>query len=70
MPRTKLVLWLKHLETKRLWDANRSFRGRRDSLAIVFKYINKSRLVAKGFTQVKGVDFHEVFSPVVKYSSI
>ncbi|KAH9684691.1 DNA (cytosine-5)-methyltransferase [Citrus sinensis] len=27
-------------------------------------------LVAKGFTQREGVDFNEVFSPVVKYSSI
>ena len=26
--------------------------------------------MAKGFTQVEGVDFHEVFLPVVKHSSI
>ena len=32
--------------------------------------IYKARVVAKGFTQVEGVDFHEVFSPVVKHSSI
>lgn len=30
----------------------------------------KARLIAKGFTQKKGVDFNEVYSPVVKYSSI
>jgi hypothetical protein len=27
----------------------------------------KSRLVTQGFSQVEGVDFDEVFSPVIRY---
>ena len=30
----------------------------------------KARLVAKGYSQILGIDFNDVFSPVVKHSSI
>ena len=44
------------------------FKLKKDDSGKVVKY--KARLVVKGFLQKKGVDFNEIFSPVVKMVSI
>ena len=44
------------------------FRVKHDELTSQSRY--KARLVVKGFNQKKCVDFDEIFSPVVKMSSI
>lgn len=43
---------------------------RKEGIAGVEKPRYKARLVAKGFTQKEGVDFNEIYSPVVKHTSI
>ena len=44
------------------------FRLKQDQHTFAPRY--KARLVVKGFGQRKGIDFDEIFSPVVKMSSI
>ena len=43
------------------------FKLKKDSDKLV-KY--KARLVVKGFSQKQGIDFDEIFSPILKMSSI
>ena len=41
---------------------------KRDKSGNISKY--KARLVAQGFTQIKGLDYNETYSPVARFTSI
>ncbi|GJS72047.1 putative ribonuclease H-like domain-containing protein [Tanacetum coccineum] len=57
LPRDKWAIGTK-------WD----FRNKKDERGIVVK--NKARLVAQGHTQDEGIDYDEVFAPVVRIEAI
>jgi hypothetical protein len=44
------------------------FRNKQDEHGVVTR--NKTRLVAKGYSSVEGLDFDETFAPVVRFKSI
>ena len=44
------------------------FRNKQDDQGVVVR--NKARIVAKGFSQVEGIDFGETFAPVAKLEAI
>jgi hypothetical protein len=44
------------------------FRNKQDDQGVIVR--NKARLVVKGFSQVKGLDFRETFAPVARLEAI
>jgi hypothetical protein len=44
------------------------FHNKQDEHGVVTK--NKARLIAKGYSQLKGLDFDEIFAPVARLESI
>lgn len=72
---------MESLDKNDTWSIIESSQEQQDSgMEVVFKNkerlsseshpIYKARVITKGYFQVEGIDFHGVFSPVVKHSSI
>jgi hypothetical protein len=53
---------------RKLVDSKWVFKLKRDANAHIARY--KARLVTRGFTQEKGVDYHETFAPTMRVITI
>jgi len=74
--------WITAIEKEmESWDKNQIWKLidlSRDSKVIRYRWVfckknneqYKAKLVAKGYAQKEGIDYNEIFSPVVKHTSI
>jgi len=60
---------VKLLEGKRVISCKWIFK-RKEGIPSVESTRNKARFIVRGFDQEEGIDFSEVFSPVVRHTSI
>ena len=58
---------VKHPPDMNMVDSKWVFRIKKNAAGKVDKY--KVQLVARGFTQIYGVDYYEMYSPVVRLAS-
>ena len=65
---TKLYDELERLRGHKIVDCKWVFKVKRGPDGEITRY--KARLVARGFTQVEGIDYNETFAPVAKFTSI
>nr|GEX19984.1 copia protein [Tanacetum cinerariifolium] len=56
------------MNPKRANETKWVFRNKKDERGVVIR--NKARLVAQGYTQQEGIDYNEVFAPVVRIEEV